>query len=51
MARERYITDEDDVNNPHHEHVQATTTRESEKIVDETVSELSLEDPEVKCFT
>ena len=42
---------EDDISNPHHEHVQDTTTRGSEEIVDETVSELSLEDPEVECFT
>jgi hypothetical protein len=51
MAREQYMIDEDDISNPHHEHVQATTTRGSEEIVDETVSELSLEDPEVECFT
>jgi hypothetical protein len=37
--------------NPPYEHVQATTTRGSEEIVDDTVSKLSLEDPEVECFT
>jgi hypothetical protein len=42
---------EDDISNPHHEHVQATTTCGSEEIVDETVSELSLEDLEMECFT
>jgi hypothetical protein len=51
MAREQYMIDEDDINNRHHEHVQATTTRGGEEIVDEIVSELSLEDPEVECFT
>jgi hypothetical protein len=51
MAREQHMIDEDDISNPHHKHVQATTTRGSEKIVDETVSELSLEDLEVECFT
>jgi hypothetical protein len=51
MARGKYMIHEDDISNPHHEHVQATTTRGSEEIVDETVSELSLEDLEVKCFT
>ena len=51
MAREQYMIDEDDIRNPHHEHVQATITHGSEEIVDETVSELSLEDPEVECFT
>jgi hypothetical protein len=45
------MTDEDDIINPHHDHVQATTTRGSEEIVDETISKLSLEDPEVECFT
>ena len=45
------MIDEDDISNPHHEHVQVTTTRGSEEIVDETVSELSLEDPKVECFT
>jgi hypothetical protein len=51
MARGQYMIDEDGPCNPHDEHVQATTTRGSEEIVDETVSELSLEDPEVECFT
>jgi hypothetical protein len=50
MAREQYMIDDDVPNNPHHEHVQATTTCGSEEIVDETVSELSLEDLEVECF-
>jgi hypothetical protein len=44
------MIDEDDISNPHHEHVQATTTRGREEIVDETVTELSLEDLEVECF-
>jgi hypothetical protein len=51
MAIGQYMIDEDCPNNPHHEHVQAITTRGSEEIVDDTVSELSLEDPEVECFT
>jgi hypothetical protein len=51
IAREQYMINEDDISNPHHEHVQATTTRGSEKIVDETRSELSLKDLEVECFT
>jgi hypothetical protein len=51
MARGQYMIDEDCFSNAHHEHVQATTTCESEKIVDDTVSKLSLEDPEVECFT
>jgi hypothetical protein len=50
MARGQYMIDEDGSNSSYHEHVQATT-RGSEEIVDETVSELSLEDPEVECFT
>jgi hypothetical protein len=51
MARGQYMIDEDCPSNPHHEHVQATTTCGSKEIVDDTVSELSLEDPEVECFT
>ena len=51
MAREQYMTDEDDIGNPHCEHVQATSTRGSKEIFDETISELSLEDHEVECFT
>jgi hypothetical protein len=47
MARKQCMIHEDDISNPHHEHVQAR----SEEIVDETVSELNLEDPEVECFT
>jgi hypothetical protein len=51
IMREQYMIDEDDISNAHHEHVQATTTCGSEEIIDETVSELSMEDPEVECFT
>jgi hypothetical protein len=50
MARGQYMIDEDQ-GNPHHEHVQATTTRGSEEIADEVVSEFSLEDPKMECFT
>jgi hypothetical protein len=35
------MIDEDASSNSYHEHVQATTTRGSKEIVDETVSELS----------
>ena len=45
------MINEDGPSNSYHEHVQATTTCGSEEIVDETVSELSLENPEVVCFT
>jgi hypothetical protein len=48
MARGQYMIHEDNINNPHHSHVQATTTHGSEEIVDETVSKLSLEDSEVE---
>jgi hypothetical protein len=51
MAKGQYMIDKDCPSDPHHEHVQATTTRGSEKIVDDIVSELSLEDPKVECFT
>jgi hypothetical protein len=51
MVRKQYMIDEVDISNPHHEHVQATTTRGSEEIVDETGSELSLKEPKVECFT
>jgi hypothetical protein len=51
MARKQYMTDENNISNPHHKHVQDTTTRGSEEIVDEIVSELSLEDPEVEGFS
>jgi hypothetical protein len=33
MAERHYMIDEDAFSNPHHEHVQATTTLESEDIV------------------
>jgi hypothetical protein len=45
MARGHYMIDVDDSNNPHHEHVQATTTRDSEDVVEEIANEPSLEDP------
>jgi hypothetical protein len=51
MVRGQYMINEDSPRDPHHEHVQATTTRGSEEIVDDTVSELRLEDPKVECFT
>jgi hypothetical protein len=45
MVERHYMIDDGDYNNPHHEHVQATTTRGSEEVVDEIVNEPSLEDP------
>jgi hypothetical protein len=44
MAERHYMIDEDDSSNPHHEHVQATTTLESEAVAKEIVNEPSLED-------
>jgi len=44
------MIDEDDSSNPHHEHVQATTTLGSEEIVEEIVNEPSLEDPLEESF-
>jgi hypothetical protein len=35
MARGQYMIDEDCPSDPHHEHVQATTTFESEEVVEE----------------
>jgi len=43
MAERHYMIDEDDSNNPHHEHVQAITTLGSEEVVEEIVNEPSLE--------
>jgi hypothetical protein len=51
MERGQYMIDDDCPSNPYHEHVQTTTTHGNEEIVDDTVSELSLEDPKVVCFT
>jgi hypothetical protein len=51
MAKGQYMIDECCPSNPHHEHVQATTILGSEEIVDDTISELSLEEPKVECFT
>jgi hypothetical protein len=45
-----YMIDEDDSSNPHHEHVQATTTLGSEEVVEEIVNEPSLEDPLEESF-
>jgi hypothetical protein len=45
MARGHYMIDEDESSNPHHEHVQATTTLESEDVVEEIANEPSLKDP------
>jgi hypothetical protein len=44
------MIDEDDTNNPYHEHVQATTTIGIEEIIEETCNEPSLEDPLGECF-
>jgi hypothetical protein len=51
MARRQYMIDEDCPSNPHHEHVQATTTFESEEVVEEIFCEPSLEDPLEESFT
>jgi hypothetical protein len=45
MARGQYMIDEDCPSDPHHEHVQATTTFESEEVVEEIFCEPSFEDP------
>jgi hypothetical protein len=50
MARGQYMIDEDCPSDPHHEHVQATTTFESEEVVEEIFCEPSLEDPLKKSF-
>jgi hypothetical protein len=50
MARGQYMIDEDCPSDPHHEHVQATTTFESEEVVEEIFCEPSLEDPLEKSF-
>jgi hypothetical protein len=44
------MIDEDCPNDPYHEHVQATTTFESEEVVEEIFYEPSLEDPLEKSF-
>jgi hypothetical protein len=44
VVERHYMIDEDDSTNPHHEHVQATTTLGSEEVVEEIVNEPSLED-------
>jgi hypothetical protein len=46
-AERHYMIDENenDVSNPHHEHVQATTTLGSEEVVEEIVNKPSLKDP------
>jgi hypothetical protein len=50
MARGQYMIDEDCPSDPHHEHVQVTTTFESEEVVEEIFCEPSLEDPLEKSF-
>jgi hypothetical protein len=45
MANGHYMIDEDDSNNLHYEHVQATTTLGSEVVFEKIVNEPSLEDP------
>jgi hypothetical protein len=45
MVRGQYMIDEDCPSDHHHEHVQATTTFESEEVVEEIFCEPSLEDP------
>ena len=45
------MIDEDCSNNSHNKHAQTTTKLVSEEIADEVVSEISLEDLEVECFT
>jgi hypothetical protein len=50
MARGQYMIDEDCPSHPHPEHVQATTTFESEEVVEEIFCEPSLEDPLEKSF-
>jgi hypothetical protein len=45
MAIGHHKIDEDESNNPHHEHAHATTTLGSEEVVEEIVNELSLNDP------
>jgi hypothetical protein len=44
MTRGQYMIDDDCPSDPHHEHVQATTTNGSEEVVDEIFCEPSLED-------
>jgi hypothetical protein len=44
------MIDEDCPSDPHHEHVQATTTFESEEVVEEIFCEPSLEDPLEESF-
>jgi hypothetical protein len=39
------MIDEDESSNPHHKHVQATTTLESDNVVEEIANEPSLKDP------
>jgi hypothetical protein len=50
MARGQYMIDEDCPSYPHHEHVQATITFESEEVVEEIFCEPSLEDHLEKSF-
>jgi hypothetical protein len=50
MVRGQYMIDEDCPSDPHHEYVQATTTFESEEVVEEIFCEPSLEDPLEESF-
>jgi hypothetical protein len=50
MARRQYMIDGDCPSDPHHEHVQATTTFESDEVVEKIFCEPSLEDPLEKSF-
>jgi hypothetical protein len=50
MAERHYIIDEDNSSNPHHEHVETTTTLGSEVVFEEIVNEPNLNDPfEERC--
>jgi hypothetical protein len=50
MVERQYMIDEYDSSNPHHEHVQATTTLRSEEVVEKIVNEQNLEDPLEESF-
>jgi hypothetical protein len=50
MVERHYMIDENESNNPHHEHAHATTTLGSEEVVEEIVNEPSLEDPLEESF-
>jgi hypothetical protein len=50
MAKGQYMIDKDCPSDPHHEHVQATTTFVSEEVVEEIFCEPSFEDSLEECF-